>query len=102
MDLALHSLKAMRQLAPDVVPEECLQLYISNCIRCCSSLHATKYMQHRLVRLVCVFLQYLFINKLIVGKEIFFEIQAFCVEYIKIKEALSLYKTLKTFQGLEQ
>ena len=90
MPITVQSMEVINKLVVSIdLPTEFLHMYISNCFTCCENTQQT-----RLVRLVCVLLQWAIRNKVINVKELSNEITTFCARFSKVKEASTLFRLL--------
>ncbi|XP_049851566.1 CCR4-NOT transcription complex subunit 11-like [Schistocerca gregaria] len=74
-------------------PHEYLHFYISNCIKMCE-MSSGGINQRHLVSMCCIFLQTLLRNQSLRSCDVF-EVEHFCVTFIKEKEAANLFRLLK-------
>lgn len=94
MKVSLHSMEVVHRLATqsDCLHPEYVQLYIHACLAAC------EYDNVRLVRLVCVWIQSLLKNGILQVDDVYWQVQAFCVQHSKVREASALYKSLQAMQ----
>jgi len=109
MDMTLHSMEVVNRLATQpaslgkkaddkpFLHSEYLHLFLSHCISSCENIRES-HLRIRSVRLVCVLLQSLIQSNFYNFGDLLVEIQAFCVQYSRIREASSLFKFIKSLE----
>lgn len=94
--MSINVLEVVNKLAMTMdLPAEFLHLFISNYMNNCKTMK-DKYNQTRFVRLLCVFMSALLKNKILNNEDLYTEIEHFCTEFSTVKEAATVYKTIKS------
>ncbi|RUS26054.1 hypothetical protein BC938DRAFT_471287 [Jimgerdemannia flammicorona] len=101
LPLSINSMEVVHRLLTGpgglAVPPDFLHLYIASCMRSCEVIE-DRVRQGRQVRLVCVFIQSLLRHNVIDIRDHIFEIQAFCIQFSRHKEAAGLYRIIAEAQ----
>ncbi|VDM32431.1 unnamed protein product [Hydatigera taeniaeformis] len=101
MDVNVHSLEVINQIALNMsLPKKFILKCVSNFIKRCQSTQ-DRSSQSRLARLVCLVIQTWVRNKVldITGANILVEIQSFCLEFNRVREANTLYRLIKSIEA---
>ncbi|KAJ6225984.1 hypothetical protein M0813_00949 [Anaeramoeba flamelloides] len=94
--VTLHSMEVINKLSSGIknLPKDFLNRYVSNCISSCSEIN-DKYIQSRHVRLVCAFIRSLMNNSKLDIQSMSSELQTFCLEFSRIRDASNLFRLIK-------
>nr|KAJ3417923.1 hypothetical protein HK105_000585 [Polyrhizophydium stewartii] len=96
---SIHAMEIVNKAVTAVdLPQEFLHLFVASSIAACDAIR-DRFMQSRQVRLICVFVQSLIHNKVIALQDYVIDLQTFCLEYSRVKEAAALYRMVRKETG---
>jgi hypothetical protein len=95
MKLSPNTLEVFNMLSNSVeLPQEFTQLFLKNCMEQCRNTPEKNNNRNRMVRLLCVFMLSIIKSKQINIQQMHLDVQAFCIDFVQVKEANSIYKQL--------
>ena len=94
----LESFECMHKLLQNMdMPKEFLTFYLTGCIDQIEKLKDAPYgIQTRMARILSTFLRSLIKSKTLNPIDMYIELQAFCIRFMDVQEAASLFKMLKS------
>ena len=95
VETAQNSMNLMKEIAQKIkIPKKYIIQFIAHCVKTCEDTKEP-FHQTRLVKYICTFVQDLINQHIISTKDVAVEMEGFCLEFSRSREATKLFKLLK-------